>query len=196
MHLYVTLHGWEQCSNIALHHTHTSYVCNNATYNIAPPHRISYIHVAIQTFTRSIVSSQCIGVDVYSLRSNVVLAKGHNRRCLHASAMYVAVFTCGALCGAAVLCCAWAAGDMFEVCVIFAVGASCGVLVTMCRPSMCTCSRNKRNTKRKGKHDVKCWQIIATGSRKSHMKRDCYRLAGKTDGELNTYDMCGDCCGQ
>ena len=113
--------------------------------------------------------------------------------------MYFAIFACGALCGAAVLCCAWAvvAGDMFEVGVIFAMGASCGALVMMCRPSLCTCSRNKRNTKRKGKHnDVKCWQIIATKPRKSHMKRECRRLAGKTDDELTTYDMCGDCCGQ
>ena len=114
--------------------------------------------------------------------------------------MYVAILACGALSGVAVLCCAWAVvgGDMFAVGVIFAVGASCGAVVTfICRQSMCTCSRNKRNTKRKGRHaDVKCWQIIATGPRKSHMKRDCYRLAGKSDGELTTYDMCGDCRGQ
>ena len=66
-------------------HTHASYVCNATQYtNIAPPHRISYIHVAIQTFTHSIVYSHGIGVDVYSFRSNVVLAKGDTRCCLHA----------------------------------------------------------------------------------------------------------------
>jgi hypothetical protein len=112
--------------------------------------------------------------------------------------MYFAIFACGALCGAAVLCCAWAmvAGDLVDVGVIFAVGASCGAMVTIIgRSSMCTCSRKKRTTQRKHA-DVKCWQIIATGSRKSHMKRDCWRLAGKTDDELKTYDMCGNCCGQ
>ena len=82
---------------------------------------------------------------------------------------------------------------MVVVGLIFAMGALCGVVVMMCRLSLRTCARNKRNTKRKGKPDVKSWQIIATGSRKSHMKRDCYHLAGKTDSELKTYDMCGDC---
>jgi hypothetical protein len=88
---------------------------------------------------------------------------------------------------------------MFAVGVIFAAGASCGAVVTIiCRPSIICRSRSSVGHRaRKGGHaDVKCWQIIATGPRKSHMKRECHRLAGKSDGELTTYDMCGDCSGK